>query len=151
RLTADILTLSATPIPRTLHMAMLGLRDISSLATAPADRRAVVTEVIPKNNARLKQILDRELAREGQVYYVHNRVHDILSVADEVQKLAPGARVVVGHGQMPDSQLEEVMLTFMRRQADILVSTTIIESGIDIPTANTMVIEDADRFGLADL
>ncbi len=151
RLTADVLTLSATPIPRTLHMAMLGIRDISSLTTAPADRRAVVTEVIPRNTARLKQIIARELAREGQVYYVHNRVHDILSVADEVQKLAPDARIVVGHGQMPDGQLEEVMLKFVRRQADILVSTTIIESGIDIATANTMIIDDADRFGLADL
>jgi transcription-repair coupling factor (superfamily II helicase) len=151
RLTADILTLSATPIPRTLHMAMLGIRDISSLATAPADRRAVVTEVIPRNNIRLKQILDRELAREGQVYWVHNRVYDITSVADEVQKLAPGARVIIGHGQMPDGQLEDVMLKFMRREVDILVSTTIIESGIDNPTANTMIIDDADRFGLADL
>ncbi|MGQ0628108.1 MAG: transcription-repair coupling factor, partial [Phycisphaerales bacterium] len=151
RLTADILTLSATPIPRTLHMAMLGIRDISSLTTAPLDRRAVVTEVIPFNAARLKQVLARELAREGQVYYVHNRVHDILSVADEVQKLAPGARIVVGHGQMPDGELEDVILRFVRREADILVSTTIIESGIDIPTANTMVICDADRFGLSEL
>ncbi len=151
RLTADVLTLSATPIPRTLHMAMLGIRDISSLATAPADRRAVVTEVIPRNPVRLKQIFDRELAREGQIYYVHNRVYDIKTVADDVQKLAPGARIVVGHGQMPDKELEDVMLKFMRREADILVSTTIIESGIDNPTANTMVIDDADRFGLADL
>ncbi len=151
RLTADILTLSATPIPRTLHMAMLGLRDISSLTTPPADRRAVVTEVIPYNAARLRQVMARELAREGQIFYVHNRVHDIISVADEVQKLAPGAKVVVGHGQMPDGELEDVILKFVRRQADILVSTTIIESGIDIPTANTMIICDADRFGLADL
>ncbi|MFT3686355.1 MAG: helicase-related protein [Phycisphaerales bacterium] len=97
--------------------------------------------------------MERELARDGQVFYVHNRVHDIHSVADDVQKLAPNARIVVGHGQMPPHQLEEVMLKFMRRppQADILVSTTIIESGIDIPTANTMIIEDADRFGLAEL
>jgi transcription-repair coupling factor (superfamily II helicase) len=153
RMTADVLTLSATPIPRTLHMSMLGLRDISSLTTAPADRRAVVTELIPYNPVRIKQVIERELAREGQVYYVHNRVHDILSVADDLQKLVPHARIVVGHGQMPDGELEEVMLKFMRRpaQADILVSTTIIESGIDNPHANTMIIEDADRFGLADL
>jgi transcription-repair coupling factor (superfamily II helicase) len=151
RLTADILTLSATPIPRTLHMAMLGLRDISSLTTAPLDRRAVVTEVIPYNVARLRQVIARELAREGQVYFVHNRVHDIVSVADEVQKMAPGARVVVGHGRMEDGELEGVIRKFVNRQADILVSTTIIESGIDIPTANTMIICDADRFGLADL
>lgn len=151
RLTADILTLSATPIPRTLHMGMMGLRDISSLTTAPVDRRAVVTEVIPYNPARLRQIIDRELSRDGQVFYVHNRVYDILSVADEVQKMAPKARIVVGHGQMPPHELEEVMLAFMTRRADILVSTTIIESGIDIPTANTMIIEDADHFGLAEL
>ena len=151
RLTADVLTLSATPIPRTLHMAMLGIRDISSLAVAPADRRAVVTEVIPRNPQRLRQVIARELAREGQVYYVHNRIHDITSVADDIQKLAPDARIVIGHGQMPDGQLEEVMLKFVRREADILVSTTIIESGIDIASANTMIIDDADRFGLADL
>jgi len=151
RLTADILTLSATPIPRTLHMSLLGLRDISSLATPPADRQAVVTDVIPWNRKRLEQAIARELARDGQVYYVHNRVYDIKSVADEVQKLAPTARIVIGHGQMPPRELEQVMLKFIRREADILVSTTIIESGLDIPTANTMVIDDAHRYGLADL
>jgi len=152
RLTVDVLTLSATPIPRTLHMAMLGIRDISSLTTAPADRRAIVTEVFPYNEVRVKRAVERELAREGQVYFVHNRVHDIQSVADNVRRLCPeGTRIVVGHGQMPPHQLEEVMLKFIRRQADVLVATTIIESGIDIPTANTMLINDADRFGLADL
>ncbi len=151
RMTVDVLTLSATPIPRTLHMSMLGLRDISSLTTAPVDRRAIVTEVIPYNQRRIQQAIQRELARDGQVFFVHNRVFNIMSVADEVQKMAPGARIVIGHGQMPDGELEEVMMTFMRRQADILVSTTIIESGIDIPTANTMIINDADRFGLAEL
>ncbi|HHH28802.1 MAG TPA: DEAD/DEAH box helicase, partial [Polyangiaceae bacterium] len=151
RMTVDVLTLSATPIPRTLHMAMLGLRDISSLTTPPLDRRAIVTEVIPYNGHRIKHAIERELAREGQVYFVHNRVHNIQTMADEVRKLVPGARVVVGHGQMPPHELESVMLAFMRRQADILVSTTIIESGIDIPSANTMIINDADRFGLADL
>jgi len=151
RMTVDVLTLSATPIPRTLHMSMLGLRDISSLATPPTDRRAVVTDVCPYSEVRLKQIIARELAREGQVFFVHNRVHNIRSVADDVQRLAPDARIVIGHGQMPDGELERVMLTFMRRQADILVCTTIIESGIDIPTANTIIIADADRFGLAEL
>lgn len=151
RLTVDVLTLSATPIPRTLHMSMLGLRDISNLTTPPVDRRAVVTEVIPYNTRRIQQAIARELAREGQVFFVHNRVHNIRSVADEIQKLAPDAKIVIGHGQMPDDELEQVMLRFMRRQADILVSTTIIESGIDIPTANTMFINDADRFGLAEL
>lgn len=152
RLTVDVLTLSATPIPRTLHMAMLGIRDISSLTTAPLDRRAIVTEVIPYNRIRLKQAIDRELSRDGQVFFVHNRVHDIRSVADDVRKLAgEKARVVYGHGRMSAHELEDVMLKFMRREADILVSTTIIESGIDIPTANTMIVNDADRFGLADL
>jgi len=147
----DVLTLSATPIPRTLHMSLLGLRDISSLTTAPVDRRAIVTEVIPYNEQRMKRAIERELARKGQVFYVHNRVKSIHRVADEVRKLAPGAEVVVGHGQMPPGELEKVMLKFIRREADVLVSTTIIESGVDIPTANTMIIEDADRFGLADL
>ena len=151
RMMVDVLTLSATPIPRTLHMAMLGLRDISSLTTPPADRRAIVTEVIPHNTRRIARAIERELAREGQVFFVHNRVHNIQTVASEIQGLVPDARVIVGHGQMPPKELEQVMLTFMRRQADVLVSTTIIESGVDIPTANTMIINDADRFGLAEL
>lgn len=151
RMTVDVMTLSATPIPRTLHMSMLGLRDISSLATPPVDRRAVVTEVIPYNEKRITAAIKRELAREGQIFYVHNRVHDLQSVAARVKSLVPDARVVWGHGQMEPRELEEVMLTFMRREADILVSTTIIEAGIDIPTANTMIIDDADRFGLAEL
>jgi len=151
RLTVDVLTLSATPIPRTLHMSMLGLRDISSLTTAPVDRRAIVTEVIPYNERRLAQAISRELARDGQIFFVHNRVLDIKSVADDVRRLAPGARIVVGHGQMESHELEEVILKFVRGEADILVSTTIIESGIDIPSANTMIIKDADRFGLAEL
>ncbi len=151
RMTVDVLTLSATPIPRTLNMAMMGLRDISSLTTPPSDRRAIVTDVVSYNLKRIEQAIARELSREGQVYVVHNRVHNIHSVAERISALAPGAKVVVGHGQMPPSELEDVMLTFIRRQADILVSTTIIESGIDIPTANTMIIFDADRFGLSEL
>jgi transcription-repair coupling factor (superfamily II helicase) len=155
RLTVDVLTLSATPIPRTLHMAMLGIRDISSLTTAPLDRRAIVTEVIPYNERRVQQAIARELSRDGKVFVVHNKVHDILSFADQIQKLAPDARIVVGHGQMPPHDLEEVMLRFMKDRrdggADILVSTTIIESGIDIASANTMLIDGADKFGLADL
>ena len=151
RTVADVMTLSATPIPRTLHMAMLGLRDISSLTTPPLDRRAIITEVIPWNERRLAQAIRRELAREGQIFFVHNRVHDIVSFADDVQKLAPDARVIIGHGQMSDGELERVMLAFIRREADILVSTTIIESGMDIPTANTMFVHDAHRFGLAQL
>jgi transcription-repair coupling factor (superfamily II helicase) len=151
RLSVDVLTLSATPIPRTLHMSMLGLRDISSLTTPPVDRRSIVTEVIPYNTHRIARAIQRELAREGQVYYVHNRVHNIESVADKVRQLVPDARVIIGHGQMSGHDLEEVMHRFMTRQVDVLVSTTIIESGIDIPTANTMIINDADRFGLSEL
>jgi transcription-repair coupling factor (superfamily II helicase) len=151
RLTVDVLTLSATPIPRTLHMSMLGLRDISSLTTPPLERRAIVTEVIPYNGRRIAQAIARELSRNGQVYFVHNRVYNIKSIADTVQQLAPDARIVIGHGQMPPHELEDVMLRFMRREVDVLVSTTIIESGIDIASANTMIINDADRFGLADL
>src|SRR5690606_13641361 len=112
---ADVLTLSATPIPRTLHMAMLGLRDISSLTTPPAERQSVVTEVMPFDRTRIEQAIARELAREGQVFFVHNRVKDIKARAAEVQGLAPEANVVVGHRQMPGGQLEEVMLRFVRR------------------------------------
>jgi len=151
RVTVDVLTLSATPIPRTLHLSLLGLRDISSLTTAPADRRSVVTDVIPWSRARIERALARELARGGQAYVVHNRVKSIRRVADQIQSLAPDARILVGHGQMPARELERVMLAFVRREADILVCTTIIESGVDIPSANTMVITEADRFGLADL
>jgi transcription-repair coupling factor (superfamily II helicase) len=151
RSTSDVLTLSATPIPRTLHMAMLGLRDISSLTTAPLDRRSIVTEVTPYNEQRIKQAIDRELARQGQVFFVHNRVGDIEKVVARIRTLAPGARVDHGHGQMPPRELEKVMLRFLRRETDILVSTTIIESGIDIATANTMFINNAQNFGLSDL
>ncbi len=151
RAEADVLTLTATPIPRTLHMALLGIRDISSLQTAPVDRRAVVTEVKSWDKGLVRDGIRRELAREGQVFYVHNRVYDIESVAEEIQKLVPEAKVIVGHGKMPPRALEKVMLEFVRGDADILVSTTIIESGIDIPSANTMFIDDADRFGLSDL
>lgn len=151
RTTSDVLTLSATPIPRTLHMAMLGLRDISSLTTAPLDRRAIVTEVTAYNEQRIRQAISRELAREGQVFFVHNRVGDLGDVAARIQALAPEARVDWGHGQMSPRQLEQVMLRFVRGETDILVSTSIIESGIDIPSANTMIINNAQNFGLSDL
>ncbi|QDU32959.1 Transcription-repair-coupling factor [Poriferisphaera corsica] len=151
RLTADVLTLSATPIPRTLHMSMIGLRDISSLSTAPVDRRSIVTEVIPFDRNRVKSAIIRELNRDGQIYFVHNRVQSIERMKDELQELVPDARIIIGHGQMAPRQLEQIMLAFMRHEYDILVATTIIESGIDIPTANTMFVNHADYFGLAQL
>ncbi|KKL63169.1 hypothetical protein LCGC14_2177780, partial [marine sediment metagenome] len=151
RATVDVLTLTATPIPRTLHMAMLGLRDISNLTTAPLDRRAIYTEVCSYNRDRVRAAILREMDRGGQVFFVHNRVRDIQSVADEVQSLVPEARVAVGHGQMPERRLEKTMLRFVRGEIDVLVCTTIIESGLDIPSANTMFIHDSDRLGLAQL
>ncbi|MHC4982917.1 MAG: transcription-repair coupling factor [Planctomycetota bacterium] len=151
RATVDVLTLTATPIPRTLHMALLGLRDISSLATPPLDRRAIHTEVVGYNDGLIRHAVLRELNRQGQVFFVHNRVFNIDKVADRVRKLAPEARVEIAHGQMPSSRLERTMLRFVRQDIDVLVCTTIIESGLDIPTANTMIIHEADRFGLADL
>ncbi|WP_428938685.1 transcription-repair coupling factor [Fontivita pretiosa] len=151
RRTVDVLTMSATPIPRTLHMSMLGLRDISSLTTAPQDRRSVVTEVMAYDKNRIRLAILRELQREGQVYFVHNRVHNIVQMAEEIQSLVPEARVIIGHGQMPDGEMEEAMVKFIRHEADVLVCTTIIESGLDIPNANTIIINNADRFGLSEL
>jgi transcription-repair coupling factor (superfamily II helicase) len=151
RKTVDVLTMSATPIPRTLHMSMLGLRDISSLTTAPQDRRSIVTEVMAFDKQRIKLAILRELQREGQVYFVHNRVSDILEVADQILQLVPDARIITGHGQMGEGELEDVMLKFVQHEADILVCTTIIESGLDIPNVNTILINNADRFGLSEL
>ena len=151
RATVDVLTMTATPIPRTLHMALLGLRDISSLATAPLDRRAIHTEVRRCDEELIRAAILKELNRQGQAFFVHNRVFDIEPLAQRLRELVPEARVAVGHGQMPESRLEETMLRFVAREVDVLVCTTIIESGLDIPTANTMVIHDADRFGLAEL
>ena len=151
RKTVDVLTMSATPIPRTLHMSMLGLRDISSLTTAPQDRRSIVTEVMAFDKQRVKLAILRELQREGQVYFVHNRVSDILDIAEQIQQLVPDARIITGHGQMAEGELEDVMMKFVRHDADILVCTTIIESGLDIPNVNTILINNADRFGLSEL
>jgi len=151
RLMVDVLTLSATPIPRTLHMAMLGLRNISSLSTPPLERRAVVTEVIPYDEQRVRAAIIRELNRDGQVFFVHNRVHSIVRIAQKISQLVPEAKIVIGHGQMPGHELEQAMVKFCQHKADVLVSTTIIESGLDIPTANTIFINQADHFGLADL
>jgi transcription-repair coupling factor (superfamily II helicase) len=151
RATVDLLTLSATPIPRTLQQALLGLRDISNLTTPPENRLPVITRAMHWNDRELADAIRREMARDGQVYFVHNRVYDIEVVARRVQALAPEARLAIGHGQMPEGELEDVMLRFMNREVDVLVCTTIIESGIDVRTANTIVIDNAHHYGLADL
>jgi len=151
RATVDVLTMTATPIPRTLHMSLLGLRDISNLQTPPLDRRAIHTEVVRYDADLIRSAIQRELSREGQVFYLHNRVHSIKAAAARVQDLVPDARIAIGHGQMPSRQLEKIMLGFVNQAYDVLVCTTIIESGLDIPTVNTIVIDNADRFGLAEL
>ncbi len=151
RLEVDVLTLSATPIPRTLHMSLLGIRDISNLTTAPVDRMAVTTRVCRFDGDLIRQAIVRELNRNGQVFFVHNRVYNIKSMADRIQRIVPEARIGIGHGQMAGHELEEVMVKFVNREIDIFVCTTIIESGIDIPNANTIFINDAQNYGLADL
>jgi len=151
RASVDVMTLTATPIPRTLHMALLGLRDISSLTTPPMDRRSIHTEVCQYDPSLIRWAIQRELTRGGQVFFVHNRVGNIQAVAERVRGLAPDARVDVGHGQMHSHEMERAMLRFVAHETDVLVCTTIIESGLDIPSANTMIICDCDRFGLAAL
>jgi transcription-repair coupling factor (superfamily II helicase) len=151
RATVDVLTLIATPIPRTLHLALLGVRDISNLETPPPDRLPIETRISRFDRPLIRQAILRELNREGQIYFVHNRVLDIHAVASEVQAIVPEARLVVAHGQQHPDELEEAMTKFVRRDADVLVATTIIESGLDIPNANTIFIHQADRYGLADL
>jgi len=147
----DALALSATPIPRTLHMSLVGLRDMSLIETPPRDRLAIQTVVAPFQEELLQRAIETELARDGQVYFIHNRIESIYSLAALVQKLVPKARVVVGHGQMGEKELESVMLKFIRDEADVLVATTIVENGLDIPRANTILINRADRLGLAEL
>ncbi|HEU5115169.1 MAG TPA: transcription-repair coupling factor, partial [Isosphaeraceae bacterium] len=151
RATVDILTLSATPIPRTLHMSLLGIRDISNLETPPPDRKAIETRILRWDDETIKRAIHRELNRDGQVYFVHNRVYDIQTIADRIQAIVPEARILTIHGQMPGEQLEKNMLAFVRHEADVLLATTIIESGLDIPNVNTIFIHEADRYGLADL
>jgi transcription-repair coupling factor (superfamily II helicase) len=147
----DALSLSATPIPRTLHMSLVGLRDMSVIETPPRDRLAIQTVVAPFKEELVRSAIENELARDGQVYFIHNRVESIYSLGAMVQKLVPRARVVVGHGQLGEKELESVMLKFIRDEADILVATTIVENGLDIPRANTILINRADRLGLAEL
>ncbi|HKQ37780.1 MAG TPA: transcription-repair coupling factor [Verrucomicrobiae bacterium] len=147
----DVLTLSATPIPRTLYLALTGARDMSTIETPPQDRLPVETIVSQYDERLIRDAINRELARQGQVFYLHNRVMDIDAVAGKLRALLPRARIVVGHGQMDADELEEVMTQFVNGEADVLLSTTIIESGLDIPNANTIIIDRADRFGLSDL
>jgi len=151
RVNVDVLTMTATPIPRTLHMALLGLRDISSLSTPPLDRRSILTNVTAYDNNLIKQAIFRELNRAGQVFFVHNRVRTIDKKAWQLKKLVEDAKVAVAHGQMSKRQLERTMIDFVLGRIDVLVCTTIIESGLDIPNANTIFINDADRFGLAQM
>jgi transcription-repair coupling factor (superfamily II helicase) len=147
----DVLTLTATPIPRTLNMALGGIRDMSLITTPPAERLAVKTFVTEWNDVLIREACLREIKRGGQVYFIHNRVEDIGRIGERLSKLVPEAKIQVGHGQMPERELEQVMLDFSHRRFNILLCTTIVESGIDIPTANTIVINRADRFGLAQL
>jgi transcription-repair coupling factor (superfamily II helicase) len=147
----DVLTLSATPIPRTLHMALGGIRDMSVMDTPPEDRLPIKTYVLEFDDHIAREAILRELERKGQVYFVHNRVYNIEAIAEKVRRLVPEAEIAVAHGQMPEDQLERVMLDFARGAIDVLVCTTIIESGLDIPNVNTIVINQADRLGLAQL
>jgi len=149
--TVDVISMSATPIPRTLHMSLLGLRDMSVIETPPKDRLSINTVVAPFKPELIRSALELELARGGQVYFLHNRVDSIWSRAAMIQELAPAARIGVGHGQMGEVELERTMLKFMRHEFDILVCTTIIENGLDIPLANTLIVENAERYGLSEL
>ncbi|MBI4556116.1 MAG: DEAD/DEAH box helicase, partial [Candidatus Hydrogenedentes bacterium] len=151
RALADVLTMTATPIPRTLNMSLTGIRDMSLINTAPNDRLPIHTCIESFDERLIAEAIERELARQGQVFFVHNRVQTILHYAELVRRLAPGARVAVAHGQMPEHELEQVMTAFIHKEVDVLVCTTIIGSGLDIPNANTIVIHNADHFGLAEL
>jgi transcription-repair coupling factor (superfamily II helicase) len=147
----DVLTMSATPIPRTLHMSLLGIRDMSVIETPPKDRLAIHTVVAQFDPDLIRTAIDQEMSRGGQVYYIHNRVESIFSRAAMIQQLLPNCRIGVGHGQMGEAELERVLLGFMRHEYDVFVSTTIVENGLDIPLANTIVIENSERHGLAEL
>ncbi|MCR1959501.1 transcription-repair coupling factor [Thomasclavelia cocleata] len=151
RKTIDVLTLTATPIPRTLQMSLMGIRGLSQIETPPKNRQPVQTYVIEKNNVLIKQIIERELARDGQVFYLYNRTNQIANVAYNIELMIPGAKVAIGHGQMDKNELEDVMMRFVNKEFNVLVCTTIIETGIDIPNANTIIVENADKFGLSQL
>src|ERR1700676_3919286 len=147
----DVLAMSATPIPRTLHMSLVGLRDMSVIETPPKDRMAIQTVVAKFDEKLIRSAVELELERGGQVYFVHNRVETIYEISTRIRELVPTARIAVGHGQMSECELERVMLAFMHGEYDVLVATTIIENGLDIPLANTILISRADRHGLSEL
>jgi transcription-repair coupling factor (superfamily II helicase) len=147
----DVLTMSATPIPRTLHMSLGGLRDLSVIETPPRGRLAIQTTVAPFNQALIQSAIMQEMQRQGQVFFVHNRVESIFSMAALVQRLVPTARIGVAHGQMGEKDLERVMVKFMQGGYDVLAATSLVENGLDIPRANTIIVNHADRLGLADL
>ncbi|MBP3461993.1 MAG: transcription-repair coupling factor, partial [Tyzzerella sp.] len=147
----DVMTLTATPIPRTLHMSLIGIRDLSVLVEAPNDRMPIQTYVMEYNDEMVREAIQRELSRQGQVYYVYNKVKDIDEIAAKIQKLVPEANVAYAHGQMREHKLENIMLDFINGEIDVLVSTTIIETGLDISNANTMIIHDADQLGLSQM
>lgn len=147
----DVLTLTATPIPRTLHMSMLGVRDLSVIETPPENRFPVQTYVVEYSPSLVRESIERELARGGQVYYLYNRVQGIYQMAEQISALVPGARVAVGHGQMSEQELEKTILDFLDGESDVLVSTSIIETGVDIPNVNTLIVHDADKMGLSQL
>ncbi|MFT7222416.1 MAG: transcription-repair coupling factor (superfamily II helicase), partial [Candidatus Azotimanducaceae bacterium] len=151
RAEVDILTLTATPIPRTLNMAMSGMRDLSIIATPPAKRLSIKTFVMQNNDGQVKEAIQRELMRGGQVYYLHNEVKTIENTADKINKMVPQASIAIGHGQMRERELEQVMSDFYHKRANVLVCTTIIETGIDVPNANTIIMDRADKFGLAQI
>ena len=147
----DVLTLSATPIPRTLNMSLSGLRDMSLIETPPSDRLAIQTQVVQSSDVVIKSAIELELARGGQIFFIHNRVESIETIAALVKRLVPQARIAVGHGKMNEKEMERVMLDFIAYKYDVLVATTIIENGIDIPRANTIIINRADNYGLSQL
>ena len=147
----DVLSMSATPIPRTLHMSLIGLRDMSVIETPPKDRMAIQTIVAKFDEKLVRTAIEMELERGGQTYFVHNRVETIYDLATKIRELVPQARIVIGHGQLPEAELERVMLAFMNHEYDVLVATSIIENGLDIPLANTIIINRADRHGLSEL
>jgi transcription-repair coupling factor (superfamily II helicase) len=151
RASVDVMTLSATPIPRTLHMSLMGVRDLSLIQTAPKNRMSIKTVVVPANDAVVQRAITAELDRGGQIYYLHNRIESIYAVKNALERLVPRARIAVGHGQMRESEIEPIMQDFIEGKLDVLVATTIIENGIDIPNVNTIVVNDADKFGLAQL